>query len=123
MCFSFFRQIECLGDDRRLPQKSLIRDEWHERGAYFIVSCDLPVKALIPIMGEMIRDNDILKRHFLAAKPKPDLPTSCTLGEEMLPPSERPSIQKMIVEGYRPVKFAAKPWSSNTGMDYYPFKR
>jgi hypothetical protein len=66
-------------------------------------------------MGEMIRDNDILKRHFLAAKPKPDLPTSCTLGEEMLPPSERPSIQKMIVEGYRKEK------ENGCQMTFYTF--
>ena len=46
----------------------------------------------------------------------------CTLAEEMLPPSQRPTVQEMISTGYRPKKFARK-WVPNTGLDYYPFKR
>ena len=46
----------------------------------------------------------------------------CTLAEEMLPPSQRPSIQEMIEMGHRPKKFV-KQWEPRTGLDYYPFKR
>ena len=41
---------------------------------------------------------------------------------ELLPPSERPSVQELIRVGRRPPRFR-KIFKDKTGLDYYPFHR
>ncbi|XP_026673801.1 probable 28S ribosomal protein S6, mitochondrial isoform X2 [Ceratina calcarata] len=44
----------------------------------------------------------------------------CTLHDELLPPPYRPSVQKLLETGR---KFNRNKFESNSGLDYYPFKR
>ena len=46
----------------------------------------------------------------------------CTLDQELLPPSRRPSVQRMVDEGRRPHRYR-REWVSKTGLDYYPFHK
>ena len=63
-----------------------------------------------------IRSGHCLNRtHF-------DPTDGCTLAEELLPPSQRPSIHEMMEMGKRPKKYERK-FEPRTGLDYYPFKR
>jgi len=119
----FIRKLECLGEERELPQKQNIHGEWHDKGAFFILTCDVPTAVIPPIVAELGRDIDVLKKNFVAVAPgHADPPDGCTLAEELLPPSQRPSIHEMMEMGKRPKKYERK-FEPRTGLDYYPFKR
>ena len=85
--------------------------------------CDLPHARLRPILDEYKRDTDLLRKSFVSVDTYRDRkdPT-CTLEEELLPPSTRPSVQRMIEQGRRPHRYK-KFWEHKTGLDYYPFHR
>ena len=65
------RKLECLGEERELPQKQKIHGEWHSKGAFFVLTCDLPTTTIPPILAEMGRDVDVLKKNFVAVGPGP----------------------------------------------------
>ena len=43
----------------------------HERGAFFILTCDLPTATIPPILAELGRDVDVLKKNFVAVTAGP----------------------------------------------------
>ena len=43
----------------------------HERGAFFILTCDLPTATIPPILAELGRDVDVLKKNFVAVSAGP----------------------------------------------------
>ena len=63
------RKLECLGEERELPQKQNIHGEWHDKGAFFILTCDVPTAVIPPIVAELGRDIDVLKKNFVAVAP------------------------------------------------------
>ena len=70
--------MECLGEERELPQKQNIHGEWHDKGAFFILTCDLPTKTIPPILAELGRDFDVLKKNFVAVTAGPADPPGKT---------------------------------------------
>ena len=69
------RKLECLGEERELPQRQRVHGEWHDKGAFFVVTCDLPTSTIPPIVSELSRDVDILKKNFIAVTPGLEAPT------------------------------------------------
>ena len=81
---------------------------------------------LLPIGEEINRDNDVIRKTFIGLDTTASLreqpPLECSLHEEMKPPSERPSVQKMMALGRKAPRFT-HVWNPKTGMDFYPFHR
>nr|ACO10599.1 Probable mitochondrial 28S ribosomal protein S6 [Caligus rogercresseyi] len=115
----YIRNMESFGE-RRFPQTTEFRGERHSEGTYFLMKVDVPVSRLNPILSELTLDGDFIRKKFISVKEKPD--PVCTLEEELLPPSKRPSVQEMIRMGRRPPRFK-KNFKSLTGLDYNPFHR
>ena len=70
----FIRKLECLGEERELPQRQKVHGEWHDKGAFFVVTCDLPTATIPPIVSELSRDVDVLKKNFIAVTAAPEDP-------------------------------------------------
>lgn len=69
-------------------------------GSYFIYHCDIPVSEVQRVRGDLKMDTDVINCAFIRrddVKVTPDY--VCTLEEELLPPSSRPSVRKLIAEG------------------------
>ena len=81
---------------------------------------------LADIKDEFQRDKDVMRKTFFGIDTteavREQKPLQCTLEDEFKPPSERPSIQRMIDIGRKKPKHT-KIWNPKTGMDYYPFHR
>jgi len=117
----YIRKVESLGD-RRLPNRKTAGDGTKvTEGTYFSFECDLKTNSAPRIMDEFNRDKEIIQKYLLACS---DEKVACpqTYDSELLPPSERPSVQQLISEGRRrhPHK---KTFSDKTGLDLYPFHR
>nr|ACO14971.1 Probable mitochondrial 28S ribosomal protein S6 [Caligus clemensi] len=115
----YIRKMVSLGG-RRLPQVQEYKGERHSEGTYFLMKVDLPVESVVPVLSELKRDGDFLRKQFVGVKEKSD--PVCTLEEELLPPSLRPSVQEMIRSGRSRPKFH-REFKSHTGLEYYPFHR
>ena len=80
-----------------------------------------------PIHQEFMRDLDIIKKNMFRIETEdtvhPPPSPECTLHEEILPPTERPSVQNMIAMGRRVPRTSKLYQNSKTGLDYWPFHR
>ena len=112
----YLRHIEFVGE-RKLPQKSWTHGMKHTFGNYFVLRIDLPI-AQVPILNDHAkRDNFIIKYDVIGVVP-PEEP-KCTLEEEFLSPSERPSVQRMIQFG-RQAPRTKRIYKPNTGLEIDP---
>jgi len=116
----YIRQIQSLGF-RTLPNLKVSKGRKHREGTYMLMDIDVKASDLVKINDEFIRDRNIIQQNFLSKKDEffvcPE-----TLDDEMKPPAERPSVQRLIEQGRRPPRFK-KIFDSKTGLDYYPFHR
>lgn len=71
--------------------------------SFFIFHCDLPPKQVKAVCQQQILDSDIIRSALMLKYEKLAPNYECTLEEELLPPSHRPSVKKLIEEG-RPLK-------------------
>ena len=117
----YIRRMESLGH-RELPNKKKKNMEWHSEGTYFIMEADLTVKSIDKIKDEYGRDEAIIQKTIMSKELEVDLVCPKNLDQELLPPSERPSVKKLLEEGRRPPRFR-KIWDPRTGLDYYPFRK
>ncbi|XP_040568643.1 small ribosomal subunit protein bS6m [Lepeophtheirus salmonis] len=115
----YIRKMESLGE-RKFPQMTELKGERLSEGTYFLMKVDLPVNRLETILSELTLDGDFIRKKFVGVKEKKS--PVCTLEEELLPPSYRPSVQEMINSGRQRPKFS-KEFKSHTGLGYYPFHR
>ena len=116
----YIRTIQSLGT-RPLPNKKRAKGVTHKEGTYMLMNIDVRTKDLDRIKDEYNRDKDIIQQFFLSRNDE-NFQCEGTLDAERKPPSERPSIQRLIEEGRRPPKFS-KLWDPKTGLEYNPFHR
>ena len=70
----------------------------------FLIHCNLPPHQLEILKEKALQDDDVFKCNFTALVDVLPEGYVCTLEEELLPPSFRPSVQKLKDEGYVPKK-------------------
>ncbi len=112
----YIRNIEFLGH-RNLPQKKHSGGEVHTKGSYFVMCVDLKTQQVSAIMDFAKRDAQVLQHDLIGVKPKEE--PVCTLDEELLPPSQRPSVQAMIEIGRKRPKYR-RIFEHKTGLGFYP---
>ena len=116
----YIRKLQSLGT-RTLPNIKVSKGAKHYEGTYVLMEIDVKLADLDSLKDEYRRDSNIIQQYFLSKK---DDKFTCaeTLDDELKPPAERPSIQRLIEVGRRPPKFK-KIFDPKTGLDYYPFHR
>ncbi|XP_029681024.1 probable 28S ribosomal protein S6, mitochondrial [Formica exsecta] len=115
----FLRKIENWGV-KPLPCKMRAHGRIYREANHFLIHFDVPPKDIDKILDECNRDVDIVRlRIFKQNKP---IKKDCTFHEEMLPPSYRPNVQKLVelAKKRHDNQYAFK---YNTGLDYYPFNK
>lgn len=117
----FIRKMESLGE-RELPNKKSSKGLNHTHATYFTMDIDLKISVMEKLFDEYRRDQDIIQHYYLSKDTGEPVVCPEMLEGERLPPSERPSVQRLIEQGRRKPRFA-KIWDDNTGLDYYPFHR
>ena len=115
----YIRNLEFVGN-RALPQKAVANSESHIRGNFFVLRIDLPVSQ-IPKLNDLAKRNSHIIKNDLVSVSKREDPV-CTLDEEFLSPSKRPSIQAMIDIGRSRPKLT-KVYKKNTGLEFEPLFR
>lgn len=115
----YIRKMESLGE-KELPNKKRSKGLTHTHATYFAMDIDLKVSVMEKLLDEYRRDKDIIQHTFLSKNVEEPVVCPEMLDLERLPPSERPSVQRLIEQGRRKPRFT-KLWDSNTGLDYYPF--
>ncbi|XP_063980598.1 small ribosomal subunit protein bS6m [Diachasmimorpha longicaudata] len=115
------KKIDHLGE-LPTPYKISAHQIPHRRASYFILHFTAPPKNLEDLLEEYGRDTDVLRcRLYKQEEEETALP--CTFHEEMLPPSDRPEVQKLLkIAEHRKTGFT-HPWHWNSGLHYYPFQR
>ena len=116
----YIRTIQSLGT-RPLPNTKRAKGVTHKEGTYMLMNIDVRTQDLDRIKDEYNRDKDIIQQFFLSRNDE-NFQCEGTLDVERKPPSERPSIQRLIEQGRRPPRFS-KLWDPKTGLDYNPFHR
>lgn len=111
------RKIESLGF-MDLPHKMSLNQQTHKQAHYFLFAVDLPTLKMKEFNEECGRDLDVIR-----AKSYQDYPvetTPCTLEDELVPPSYRKDVKKLLKMDKR---HRTNKWRPNSGIDYYPFQR
>ncbi|XP_011300677.1 probable 28S ribosomal protein S6, mitochondrial [Fopius arisanus] len=114
------RKIENLGEIVT-PYKMSAHNKVHRKASYFIFHFDAPPRKLEDLLEEYGRDVDVVRSRVY--KKDEDNPEPCTWHEEMLPPSDRPEVQKLMRIAANQKRGFTKIWNPNSGLDYYPFQR
>jgi len=117
----YIRKVESLGE-RRLPNRKNAKGERHYEGNYITMECDLKTRSVERLCDLFGRDKEVIQQYVVALNEQDESVCPRSYDDELLPPSERPSIQALIASGRRPPKFR-KIFSDKTGLDYYPFHR
>jgi len=114
----FIRKIENWGI-KPLPCKTSVHGHIYKEANHFLIHFDVPPKEIDKILDEYNRDVDIVRSRIF--KQNKLIKKNCTFHEEMLPPSYRPSVQKLVeLAKQRHNKYEFK---YNSGLDYYPFNK
>lgn len=111
------RKLESLGF-QDLPHKMSLNQQTHKQAHYFLMTIDLPTPRMYEFKDECLRDLDIIRTRLFRIQPKESKP--CTLEEELVPPSYRPDVKKLM---QMDKKHREGKWKPNSGIDYYPFQR
>ena len=106
--------------DGQMPQKMTLNGIRHTHGNYFVMRVDLPIIEIPKLRDFGDRDSEILRHDLISVEQKQD--PVCTLEEEFLPPSKRPSVQTMIDLGRRRPRLT-KVYNKNTGLEFEPMFR
>ena len=115
----YIRRMEFVGN-RQMPQKMTLNGTRHTHGNYFVMRVDLPIIEIPKLRDFGDRDSEILRHDLISVEQKQD--PVCTLEEEFLPPSKRPSVQTMIDLGRRRPRLT-KVYNKNTGLEFEPMFR
>ena len=115
----YIRTMEFVGN-RQMPQKMTLNGIRHTHGNYFVMRVDLPIIEIPKLRDFGDRDSEILRHDLISVEQKQD--PVCTLEEEFLPPSKRPSVQTMIDLGRRRPRLT-KVYNKNTGLEFEPMFR
>ncbi|XP_076751246.1 mitochondrial ribosomal protein S6 [Xylocopa sonorina] len=112
----FIRKIENWGE-KELPCKAVAHGKMNTHAAHFMICFDIPPREMENVQDNCRRNLSIIRSQIFKQN-EPDTEIKCTLEEEMLPPSYRPSVQKLLEVAKRD---RSKKFKYNSGLDYYPF--
>ncbi|OAD59717.1 putative 28S ribosomal protein S6, mitochondrial [Eufriesea mexicana] len=115
----FIRKIENWGT-KELPCKSVAHGKTHTHANHFMICFDISPSQVSKIDDDCKRNISVIRAKIF--KPSESTKQECTLHEELLPPSYRPKLQKLLEEA-RKRKGAENKFKYNSSLDYYPFMR
>lgn len=95
-----------------------LNQQAHRQAHYFLFTIDLSMPHMQEFKDECQRDLDIIRAKIFKILPVNTTP--CTLEEELVPPSYREDVKKLMKMDK---KHRASKWNANSGIDYYPFQR